>query len=95
MDNINSEFFSLEDDDVNELFITQTPRESVVNQLKCTQNVRNYSVFGGEEDFALLCSSLVDSVKGKQPIYSDISDDDNVFENANSSSNSGSVLLCS
>ena len=72
--------FSLEDDEGNDMFITQTPSTSDGN----TQELNNQS--GGElflgievDDFQSPCSSLV-SKSMKQPIYSDISDDDMEWE---------------
>ena len=75
MENINFGAFFLEDDDCNELFITQTPKESLVEHLDYSQKERNYSVFGDSYDFKSPCKSLVSEVRNEGAVYEDISDD--------------------
>ena len=63
------DLFSLEDDDVRELFITQTPSvQKVGSDL--------VGLIGDESDFSLPCVSLVNQVKNNSAHYSDISDDE-------------------
>ena len=70
-----SALFSLEDDDANELFITQTPRESLLDQLELTQSDGNNSILGVcGSDFQSPCTSLV--TLQQAPMYEDISDDE-------------------
>ena len=75
--------FSLEDDECNDLFITQTPYE----KLDLTQNDGGETSKSGclglaSDDFKSPCSSILLS----QPQYSDISDDDVMdFETVDSS----------
>ena len=69
--------FSLEDDDYNELFITQVPKDNVdVN--KCNDEESGDMFFGvAKDDFQSPCSSLIN--RNEPTIYSDISDAD-VFQ---------------
>ena len=56
------------------MFITQTPRESNDNELDSSQKSSVLNIFGqGDCDFQSPCLSMV---KGAEPIYEDISDDD-------------------
>ena len=63
------QLFSLEDDDANELFITQTPsvEKSRINLAE---------LIGDGTDFVSPCVSLVDRKENKVAAYSDISDDE-------------------
>ena len=89
MDNTTSDVFSLEDDEYNEMFITQTPRESLIDKLEYSQKERNYSVFSDEADFQSPVMSLVDKVRDQSSIYEDISDDDFDMNNDKSAKNFG------
>ena len=67
------ELYFLEDDECNELFITQTPSESFISDMECTQSPSVSSIFGCDgHDFSTPCFSIVDKNK---PIYEDISED--------------------
>ena len=78
MDDI--ELFSLEDDDANELFITQTPKENLLSHLELSQNRNDSGIFGVEGDFQSPLVSVVKQANSTQFVYEDISDDENVFE---------------
>ena len=63
------EVFSLEEDDGNELFITQ---ESKIDRINRESNDKG--IIGDPEDFSTPCVSLVSQGKHDTPAYSDISD---------------------
>ena len=86
---MNFNYFSLEDDDANELFITQTPKESLVDQSECSQNVSNYRIFRDEADFSSPCALFIDKVKGIEQIYNNILDEEFVDNHQNSANDSG------
>ena len=70
--------FSLEDDDANELFITQESKENLLDKLQESEKSDLSGLLGIDSmDFASQCSSLR---QGVQMHYSDISDDE-AFEN--------------
>ena len=60
------ELFSLEDDDANDLFITQS---SILDN----NSSQNGGILGEPTDFSSPCASIVSGTSAK---YSDISDDD-------------------
>ena len=75
----NNYMFSLEEDDCNDMFITQTPNECLLDQLESSQSeVKNYKEEGAK--FIEPCCSYVNQVRGDKPIYEDISDDENDFQ---------------
>ena len=61
--------FSLEDDEYNDIFITQTPKAQMVNDV-------NVGILSNGTDFL---SPLVGLVSGMAPLYSDISEDEFEF----------------
>ena len=77
-----SGLFSLEDDDAHELFITQTPWENLFSHLELSQNNNESGFFGDGTNFQSPCAFLVNAVTEQGPIYEDILDDDNAFENS-------------
>ena len=82
-----SGLFSLEDDDVHELFITQTPRENLLSHLDMSKNTNESGIFGDGTNFQSPCASLVNAVTDQGPIYEDISDDENAFETSKNEGN--------
>ena len=58
MENYENQMFSLEDDDANELFITQTPSENISELIENTQEDKNVSIFGDGMDFKSPCASF-------------------------------------
>ena len=74
-----SGLFSLEEDNANELFIMQTPRENLISYMEVSQSENNCGILGDGSDFTSPCSSIVHAVKGTGPVYEDISDDESVF----------------
>ena len=83
------ELFSLEDDECNELFITQ--KDSSISEAKIDQNGQ---IFGDPMDFSLPMVTLTPHGECSQTQYSDISDDDfdmipssQVSQNSNESIN--------
>ena len=66
------DMFSLEDDDANELFITQTPSSSNVG-------IGNSGIMADNMDFTSPCKSLIPDGVQKKFDFSDISDDE-IFE---------------
>ena len=75
----NSDFFSLEDDEYGDLFITQESNENSVSEV--VRNEEEVGVLGvSATDFQSPCHSLFDKSHGFLPHYSDISDDENDFE---------------
>ena len=81
--------FSLEDDDYSELFITQESRKSENNDEKSGDfkgNVVEGMQFGiAEDDFQSSCQSMISDLNN--PMYSDISDDENIFEDSTNEQN--------
>ena len=63
--------FSLEDDDCNDLFITQSSNEDIND---CNVGC-NLQILGKEDDFSAPLSSIVSGSTGNPTVYSDISDD--------------------
>ena len=61
------EFFSLEDDDGDELFLTQ---RSAQDNKVC----ENVGILGDPMDFSSPCTSIITPPPGQVPVYSDISD---------------------
>ena len=84
MDTTGLEVFSLEDDDYNGLFITQTPREDknlVGESEKCDEKCSENSFLGvAESDFQSPCVSLFGPNTSNGMEYSDISDAENEFD---------------
>ena len=72
--------FSLEDEHMSEMFITQTPKENLFEYMDTSQSENKSVISGNKFDFASPCASLVNAVKGSGPVYEDISDDDTVFQ---------------
>ena len=82
------EMFSLEEDDSNELFLTQTPRQSSFGEVRSSGSERNSGLFGlPNEDFSSPCCSLVNRIRADKPVYEDISDDDQAFEKSQNDPN--------
>ena len=82
------ELFSLEDEYGDELFITQNPRDSNVEDKEFSQSDGNEGFLGvNPRNFQSPCSSLVNRVQGVRPVYEDISDDETAFENKDAESN--------
>ena len=82
MDNFSDTMFSLEEDEnVSELFITQTPR---INEEKSeiTDESSSCGILGVDGfDFSMPCSSLINDTTSKSSQYSDISDVEDDFVN--------------
>ena len=58
-----SELFSLEEDECNELFITQTPKDNLINHMELSQNEEVGEIFGVKgTDFKAHMHSVVDKV---------------------------------
>ena len=72
MSEFNGQEFTLEDEDCSEMFITQTPKDNLVQMLDKTES--------DEEDLFAMLDMEVRELSGHiacaQPQYSDISDDD-------------------
>ena len=81
--------FSLEDDDCSELFIKQESRKSENNDEKSGNfnwNVVEGMQFGiAEDDFQSSCQSVISGLNN--PMYSDISDDEDIFEDSKNEQN--------
>ena len=82
MDNFSDAMFSLEEDeDVSELFITQTPRineeKSEISDESSSCGILGVNGF----DFSTPCSSVINDTTSKSSQYSDISDVEDDFEN--------------
>ena len=71
------ELFSLEEDDGNELFITQSANDCLMDHLEGSQLYENQGDVA--MNFIEASRSVVDQVRGF-PVYEDISNDDTVFE---------------
>ena len=80
----NLDVFSLEEDEGNELFITQSSSDNTMMELcqddKELDILNGFSLGVPNTDFQSPCVSLLDKSKN-QPIYEDISDDE--FEQKN------------
>ena len=80
MENSTQDLFSLEDDDFNKLFIMQSSSNvgnfNDQNDVE-VDNTMVKSQFGiVETDFQSPCMSIVQGIKGNDPIYEDISQDE-------------------
>ena len=74
------DLYSLEDDGGEEMFITQTPRCNMLDNIEMSGNEENEQFLGvNVNDFQSPCSSLVNQGDGHRAIYEDISDDDGDF----------------
>ena len=80
----NLDLFSLEDDEFSELFITQEPsvnnHEDEDKDQESIEMDNNFQFGKASNDFSSPCVSLVRRNMPELPHYSDISDDENVFE---------------
>ena len=77
----NLDLFSLEDEDISQLFITQEPKQNVMELLdksdeEMDMEDSNYFLGVAETDFQSPCRSIFGQAV---PIYSDISDDISVI----------------
>ena len=81
------EVFSLEEDDGNELFITQESKENVFEMDKSEEESENFLGLD-TMDFQSPCSSILSKSDKYQPVCSDISGDD--FDGSNTA-NDGEV----
>ena len=78
---VTSGIYSLEEDDGNELFITQTLSQSILEGLEQSQEQDNVSIFGiNGSDFKTSTPLIASSARGDKPIYEDILDDDGDFQ---------------
>ena len=66
------EYFSLEEEDGHDLFLTQNSSSQGI----VAENSGNSSILGDPNDFASPCVSIIGNKKSVQGQYSDISDDE-------------------
>ena len=72
--------FSLEEDDCNELFITQSARELILDGVQMSQDSEKITIFGiNGDDFKSKTPMLINP-RGNAAMYEDISDDEGQFE---------------
>ena len=76
-----SGIYSLEEDDENELFITQILSQSILEGLEQSQEQDKVSIFGiNGNDFKTSMPLKASSAHGDKAIYVDISGDDGDFQ---------------
>ena len=74
------DIFSLEDEDISSLFITQESSGNVEKLMENSQDEEDGILGIAAGDFSSPCVSLVDRKENYNPEVSDISDDEKQFE---------------